>query len=365
MSTRGRCAAIAAFLLLATSSCSGSDDERTGEDPDAPSDTSSPAPGTGTSTRPGSGATADPALPDEIVGAECRPREGRRVRQLEDVVIPAVVVEQVVDDEGNTLMAGFTIPAQLVDAGCVIRFDSPGGCLGAVRITDATIPAATIPESRAGDQVFASVTAATVVGEGDRAPRVCQVEQDGELPTVSRPGVVRAGFSRDGVARPGGSVDGTPVPTVRLPPVRLPDVDIDPGRLERRTLSGSDVGVISGDGRTSYVAPSVALFDFDRAEIRPDAEESLQQIVRSIRRDAPGEPLLVEGHTDDIGSARYAIDLSRRRAEAVAEWLVVRGGIDRALITTKGLGETAPTVPNTSEANRQRNRRVVITVQSG
>jgi outer membrane protein OmpA-like peptidoglycan-associated protein len=48
----------------------------------------------------------------------------------------------------------------------------------------------------------------------------------------------------------------------------------------------------------------------------------------------------------------------------VAAWLVRTEHFQQALITTKGFGETAPAVPNTSDANRQKNRRVVITLSS-
>jgi outer membrane protein OmpA-like peptidoglycan-associated protein len=54
--------------------------------------------------------------------------------------------------------------------------------------------------------------------------------------------------------------------------------------------------------------------------------------------------------------------LSERRARAVADWLVRSAKFRADLISTKGFGETAPAVPNTSDANRQQNRRVVITV---
>jgi len=49
----------------------------------------------------------------------------------------------------------------------------------------------------------------------------------------------------------------------------------------------------------------------------------------------------------------------------VAAWLADAGGLDRAVISTRGYGETRPAFPNDSAANRQRNRRVVITTFDG
>lgn len=352
------------------------------------SDDSQPAPGSGgqtdgsPSSQP-SGPAATPELPDSIVESECRPGPGRSVQQLPDVIVDAVDVPPVLDDEGDVVIKEFTIPAQLVDAGCVIRFSAAGGCLGAVTITAATIPAATIPASVLPEaelpegeiveaEVFPEVIAPAVSRPAVSSPAVCQAKRDGELLTVSRAGAVREGFSRNGVARSGGSrgrqcdgsgcVPGVVVPTVRLEPVRLPDVDVDPGRLESRELPGAaEIDVLQGEGRVSYVTPSEVLFATDSARIRPEADDSLRAILQRIRSDFPRARLLVEGLTDNRASRSYNLALSRRRADSVAAWLV-EAGFPADRLRARGLGEADPAVPNTSEANRAKNRRVVITV---
>lgn len=319
---------------------------------------------------PRSSAAQAPAdLPTSVVAPECEDAPGRTVEQLEDVPVPATLVPAVLDASGEEVAPASEVPAQLVDAGCVIRYDAPGGCLGAVEVTAATIPAATIPGLEVTGVELPPATTDTVTQPGDYAPEVCQLERDGRIETVSRAGVVREGFSRDGVARPGRTRpeqcdddDCTPaleVPTVRLDPVRLPDVDIDPGRLESRTIA-RDVSVVSGEDRVSYVAPGSVLFELERAELQPAAAQALRTILDTIAPTAATR-LLVEGHTDDLGSASFGRRLSQQRAQTVADWLVDQG-LRRSQITVAGLGESAPAVPNTSEANRARNRRVVITV---
>lgn len=305
------------------------------------------------------------------------------MRQLEDIVVPAVSIPAVTDEAGRVLVAGTSIPGFLIDAGCVIRYAAPGGCLGAVRITDAQIPASTIPASTVaadttpgGSPVsavdFPAVDAPAVSRPAAFSPRVCQVKNDGELLTVSRAGIFREGFSRAGIARPGGSrpercddegcLAAVVVPTIRLEPVALADVDVAPGRLESRKLQGrDDVEVVTGEGRVSYVTPGAVLFTTESATIMPAAGAALQAILDRIERSHPSSLLLVEGHTDDRGSAAYGLDLSRRRAASVADWLV-NHGVARARITTRGLGERNPAVPNTNDTNRAKNRRVVITV---
>jgi outer membrane protein OmpA-like peptidoglycan-associated protein len=344
-----------------------SDPERPATAPPAttPTQPSTPSP------TPSQTPSATPAVdPDCVAGP------GRTVQKVAAIQVPAVVVPPVTytDKSGQqqTAVEGFTIPAQSIDAGCVVRYDAPGGCLGAIKISAAVVPPVTIPESTVtgSGKSFAAVTVPGVTAPAVSSPLVCQVENAGVLPTVTRRGVVRRGVARNGTARPGGRVkaDGDRpefrVESVKLPAVRLPDVDVDPVRLESRKLPGEDVDVFTGDDKVSYVAPGDVLFDTDQATIRPDAAKALHAIAVKIKAAHPNARLRVEGHTDDRGDAAYGMRLSERRAAAVAAWLIRTEHFSKALITTKGFGETAPAVPNTSDANRQKNRRVVITVST-
>ena len=109
------------------------------------------------------------------------------------------------------------------------------------------------------------------------------------------------------------------------------------------------------------------LFDFDRWTIRKEAETSLTKLVQAARGLAV-EQILIAGHTDAKGAEAYNLALSRKRAEAVKQWLVKRGGLDAAIIVTKGYGESQPIAPNTNPdgtdnpQGRAKNRRVEITM---
>lgn len=109
------------------------------------------------------------------------------------------------------------------------------------------------------------------------------------------------------------------------------------------------------------------LFDFDKAEIRPDAAEALKQAAEILQRYPKGRAL-VEGHTDAKGTAAYNQRLSERRAQAVKQWLEEREGVKGIALDTKGWGATRPVAPNTKPdgsddpEGRQKNRRVEITV---
>jgi outer membrane protein OmpA-like peptidoglycan-associated protein len=72
----------------------------------------------------------------------------------------------------------------------------------------------------------------------------------------------------------------------------------------------------------------------------------------------------IEGHTDNRGGAAMNLALSGRRAASVVNWLV-RRGIDKSRLSSKGFGLTRPIDSNTTEEGRQNNRRVEFHIDSG
>jgi outer membrane protein OmpA-like peptidoglycan-associated protein len=109
------------------------------------------------------------------------------------------------------------------------------------------------------------------------------------------------------------------------------------------------------------------LFDFDKADIRPDAKSALKQAADIIREKAKGT-VRIEGHTDSKGSDSYNQKLSERRANSVKDWLVKKEGLKDKKFETKGYGAKKPAVPNTKPdgsddpEGRQKNRRVEIVI---
>ena len=75
----------------------------------------------------------------------------------------------------------------------------------------------------------------------------------------------------------------------------------------------------------------------------------------------PDRKLMIEGHTDSVGSEQSNLQLSQSRAQAVFSYLINRG-ISANRLGMQGLGETSPVSSNQSAAGRQQNRRVEITV---
>jgi outer membrane protein OmpA-like peptidoglycan-associated protein len=99
-------------------------------------------------------------------------------------------------------------------------------------------------------------------------------------------------------------------------------------------------------------------FDFDKTTLRPDSMPVLAQVLALFANDS-AYTAEVGGHTDNQGKRDYNMKLSAGRADAVKAWLVSKG-IAAGRITTAGYGDTRPLVPNTSDENKARNRRVEL-----
>lgn len=105
------------------------------------------------------------------------------------------------------------------------------------------------------------------------------------------------------------------------------------------------------------------LFATGRAELKAGAERMIDQVQRFLGEN-PERRVRIEGFTDSTGSDELNLDLSRRRAEAVARALESRG-VDASRIQASGLGEAYPVADNGSSGGRQLNRRVEIIVGNG
>jgi OOP family OmpA-OmpF porin len=101
-------------------------------------------------------------------------------------------------------------------------------------------------------------------------------------------------------------------------------------------------------------------FELDGAELRPSATRELSALA-SFLRAHPARAIVIEGHTDSGGGSAYNLDLSRRRAAAVQDYLVSRG-VDPSRITARGFGEAYPVASNETASGRQANRRVGLLV---
>lgn len=115
------------------------------------------------------------------------------------------------------------------------------------------------------------------------------------------------------------------------------------------------------DGALKLSLNSEVSFDFGKAAIKPafgPALDKLANVVKTYDKTI----VHVVGHTDNVGSNDYNVDLSKRRASAVVAYLI-RRGVSGERLRTEGRGESEPREPNTTEAGRQLNRRVELYVK--
>ena len=129
------------------------------------------------------------------------------------------------------------------------------------------------------------------------------------------------------------------------------------GAIENKMVDAA--AMAKGLGDTGHIALYGVYFDTDKAVIKPESRPTLEQIAKLLT----GQPQLnvfIVGHTDSQGAYDYNLDLSRRRAEAIAAELVKTYRIAQPRLRTAGVGLLAPVGSNATESGRALNRRVEL-----
>lgn len=111
--------------------------------------------------------------------------------------------------------------------------------------------------------------------------------------------------------------------------------------------------------QTGRVALYGILFDTASATLKPESKSALDEIALLLESQ-PAMKLHVVGHTDNQGGLESNFDLSKRRAAAVREALIMQYAIDGSRLTSNGVSYLAPVASNTDDAGRAKNRRVEL-----
>ena len=110
------------------------------------------------------------------------------------------------------------------------------------------------------------------------------------------------------------------------------------------------------------VFDSAALFDFDKADLKPQGKEQIKAYREGVRaKMSQADKIKITGYTDSTGATEYNMKLSLRRAEAVRDYLISLGG-DRNKMEVIGAGEKNPIADNSTKEGRAKNRRVEVEV---
>ncbi len=127
--------------------------------------------------------------------------------------------------------------------------------------------------------------------------------------------------------------------------------DIVPGLGQGITLSGSGVQI-----------PSHILFDLADWKLKPEALEILSNVYDTFNQ-SKDKDIIIEGHSCSLGSGKFNLELSKKRAQSVSEYLKESKGIPADLIRIEYYGENNPIASNDTKLGRMKNRRVEIRFQ--
>ena len=171
---------------------------------------------------------------------------------------------------------------------------------------------------------------------------------------IGAAGAAWAFSQRPPSATPTAAAAAVSSPTVE-PPTSTPTPTPTPTRT---ALLGPSAVPVSGGGVAARLSGTV-LFDRDSAVLKPAARALVVSLARTLSS-THGGSLTVLGYTDNLGTVSLGLTLSQARADAVAAVFgqELRGG--GITIAAVGRGEANPVAPNTTEANRAKNRRVEI-----
>lgn len=225
----------------------------------------------------------------------------------------------------------------------------------------------TFPIDRAGRYVM------RLNAEGKESGTYCVLMGGTALPTAKAPGCPVP-------AAPPAPVVAAPAPPPPPPPQRVeapaPPPAVSPPTTSVEVLKPNprpvevitkQIEVITSKCEERLRVGSDFLFDFDRAELRSEAEPALAELARRVAQ--ANKMAMIEGHTDAKGTDSYNQTLSERRATAVRLALVGRGlGYEK--LNIRGFGKTRPVAPNQypdgadDPDGRQRNRRVEVVINT-
>lgn len=135
---------------------------------------------------------------------------------------------------------------------------------------------------------------------------------------------------------------------------------LDQQAAELRQSMGSQVGIVNTGSQLIVTLPEDILFATNSTALTGTLRGDLAQLAGSLNR-YPNTTVNVIGHTDNVGSAAYNLDLSQRRAQAVAS-VLVSNGVASNRVRSIGRGEDQPVATNQTAAGRAQNRRVEIVI---
>ncbi len=144
-------------------------------------------------------------------------------------------------------------------------------------------------------------------------------------------------------------------------PVTLLEV-VESQAMDTGMVTVKAAAMAKGIDATGHIALYGVYFDTDSADIKPESSATLEEMSKLLQS-RPSLKLQVVGHTDSQGDYEHNMDLSRRRAAAVATSLASRYGVDSGRLRAAGVGPLSRVASNDTPEGRAKNRRVELVKQ--
>ncbi len=129
----------------------------------------------------------------------------------------------------------------------------------------------------------------------------------------------------------------------------------------RQQMQGTGVEIQRQGDDLQLIMPGNITFATNSADIASNFYGPLNNLANSFKQ-FDQNSIEIVGHTDSTGGYQYNVSLSQRRAQSVASYLISQG-VNPARVTTRGAGPDQPVASNNTEAGRQQNRRVEVTLR--
>jgi len=104
-------------------------------------------------------------------------------------------------------------------------------------------------------------------------------------------------------------------------------------------------------------------FDFAKYFVRKEYNDDIKKVADTMKEN-PKAQAVIKGHTDSIGKRAYNMQLSKKRANSLKQYLVKKFGIKASRIATIGYGFDKPVASNDTEEGRQKNRRAEVFIET-
>ena len=135
------------------------------------------------------------------------------------------------------------------------------------------------------------------------------------------------------------------------------------GPAQGEVVASMKAEAAAAAGQSSVKGVSATIhFDFDKSAIKPAFKKTIADFAALLIKN-PDAKVVIDGYTDYIGTAKYNLALSDRRAKSFKKVLIKKYGIEASRIRIKGFGKTDPIAPNKTSKGRYENRRATAIIE--